>query len=431
MTVKEFEHKIRTFTHRLSTGTIIVGLSGGADSVALLVSLSAVGYKCVAAHCNFMLRGTESERDMAHSEKIARSFGTDYVSIRFDVPEYMKSHKCSLETACRDLRYRWFEELRHTYDAQYIAVGHHREDNNETFFLNLLRGSGIRGLKGMRPINGNVIRPLLDFTREEIEHYLEDKGISYITDSSNLVADVARNKIRNHIMPEIRKYFPNSDNAIASTISNLYSTECFVNEMMHSEKQLWVMDEKINLSGIIQNRESADFIIFELLNEKGFNRYQCADIVRCVRSGSTGKIFTNIDGKAYCLDRGFFFPMNESDNDFSFIAEILNKTDFTPGKDKFIEFFDSSVLDGTPLTVRKWKIGDRMKPFGMKKGSRLISDIMKDAGYSLVDKDNTRLLVKGDEILWIIGLRRSAAYPVSEKSKQVVRISAVSKLPCP
>ncbi|MDE5745321.1 MAG: tRNA lysidine(34) synthetase TilS, partial [Paramuribaculum sp.] len=220
MTVNEFEHKVQNFIHRSSTDSIIVGLSGGADSVALLAALSAAGCKCIAAHCNFMLRGEESERDMAHAEKIARSLGTDYISTRFDVPEYMKSHKCSLETACRDLRYRWFEELRHTYDAVWIAVGHHREDNNETFFLNLLRGTGLRGLKGMRPINGTVIRPLLNFTREEIERYLENKGIPYITDSSNLVADVARNKIRNNIMPEIRKHFPNSGKTITSTISN-------------------------------------------------------------------------------------------------------------------------------------------------------------------------------------------------------------------
>lgn len=427
--IQFFENKIRNFSRQFVSDKIIVGLSGGADSVALLVSLRSVGCECVAAHCNFMLRGEESERDMNHAREIAYRTGAEFVSIRFDVPEYMSNHKCSLETACRELRYSWFQELCREMNAAWIAVGHHREDNVETFFLNLFRGTGIRGLKGMRPVNANIIRPLLSFTRDEIELYLKEKGVDFITDSSNNVADVARNRIRNTLMPVIRHDFPNADKSISTTISNLYATETFVKEMISRERDEWVNNGVIDISGIVKKRESASYIIFELLNELGFNSEQSRDIIRCVLSSATGKTFVNNTGEIYCLDRGKLVPMSQANNEYRIITEIISINDFTPGQNPFIEYFDLSILDGEPLKVRKWQLGDRMKTFGMKSGSRLISDIMRDAGYSLVDKDNTRLLVKGDDILWVIGLRRSNSYLVNRKSSEILRITAVSELP--
>ena len=427
--IQTFENKVRSFASEFFFDKIVVGLSGGADSVALLAALCSVGCNCIAAHCNFMLRGKESERDMTHACKIAEICGAEFESVRFNVPEYIRLHKCSLETACRELRYAWFKDLCTSKNAKWIAVGHHREDNTETFFLNLFRGSGIRGLKGMRPVNGNIIRPLLSFTRKEIEQYLKEKGLDFITDSSNLVADVARNRIRNIVMPIIRKECPHADSTIATTVSNLYSTESFVSEMMNLERQKWVQDDSINISQILNQRKSAPFIIFELLSDKGFNRDQSDDIIRCVKSGSTGKIFKNNSGELYCIDHGILIPMNQNSTDYEIISELIPKEEFLPGKDPLVEYFDASVLTGEKLSVRKWHIGDRIRPFGMKKGSRLISDIMRDAGYSLIDKDNTRLLVKGDEILWIIGLRRSYLYPITENTSNIVRITAFQNSP--
>lgn len=424
----EFERKIRDFCSPFEADKVIVGLSGGADSVCLLASLVSAGCDCIAAHCNFNLRGKESERDQLHSRMIAEELGVEFISIKFDVQEYISSHKCSLETACRELRYAWFQELCDTTGAKWIAVGHHKEDNNETFMLNLMRGTGIRGLRGMRPVNGNIIRPLLHFSRAEIELYLEQKGLPYIYDSSNSVDDVARNKIRNIILPALRECFPNSDNSINNTVSNLFSTEAFINEMMAEEKKIWDKDGVIDIALLDKSRESAGFILFELLNEKGFNASQSKEILESVRSGASGKLFLNKQGERFTLDRGKLVLIPDAADDIDVEYMVIPRSEFTPGIRQEIEFFDIDILEGTPLSVRKWQIGDRMKPFGMKKGSKLVSDILRDAGYSLLDKENTRLLVKGDVILWVIGLRRSAHYPVRENADKILKVSVSSKL---
>lgn len=427
--IRDFELKVRQFTGTITSGKIIVGLSGGADSVALLASLVAAGEKCIAAHCNFALRGEESERDMRHAVETAKMLGVACMTIKFNVPEYMKLHKCSLETACRELRYEWFEKLRIENNARWIAVAHHRDDNNETLLLNLMRGTGICGLRGMLPVNGRIIRPFLAFTRQEIESYLSEKGIGFVTDSTNAVPDVSRNKIRNTIMPVLRKDFPNADKAIETTISNLYSTEIFINEMIESEKKLWIKGDIIDIQALVEARKSAVFILFELVRGFGFNYGQCEEMIGCVKSGASGKIFESRSGKLYCIDRGRLIPVKTDDSVCEIKTETVPVSEFKPGQNNFIEYFDSKILEGTPLTVRKWQVGDRMRPYGMKKGSRLISDIMRDARYSLVDKDNTWLLTKSDKILWIIGLRRSCLYPVASDAEKIVRISATLKLP--
>lgn len=422
--IRDFERKVRQFTDAIPPGKIIVGVSGGADSVALLASLVAVGRNCIAAHCNFALRGEESDRDMRHAVETAKRLGADCRTITFNVPEYMTSHKCSLETACRELRYEWFEKLRIDNGAKWIAVAHHRDDNNETFLLNLMRGTGISGLRGMLQVNGRIIRPFLTFTRKEIERYLTEKRIGFVTDSSNAIPDVSRNKIRNTIMPVVRKDFPNADKAIETTISNLYSTEIFINEMMENEKKLWIKEDTIDVRALVEARKSAIFILFELIRDMGFNYEQCEDMIRCVKSGASGKVFENRDGKLYCIDRGRLIPVKANDCTCEINIETVSADEFKPGQDRFVEYFDTKILEGAPLSIRKWQVGDRMSPYGMKKGSRLISDIMRDARYSLIDKDNTWLLAKEDKILWVIGLRRSSLYPVAPETENIVRISA-------
>ncbi|MDE6491207.1 MAG: tRNA lysidine(34) synthetase TilS, partial [Muribaculaceae bacterium] len=226
----ELEHKVlqSIARHRLiadDTRPVIVGLSGGADSVALLATLTALGYRCVAAHCNFGLRGEESIRDRDHSRAIADRLGCEWITTEFNTRAYMLQNGISLEMACRDLRYNWFAEQLNALGAQAIAVAHHRDDNIETLMLNLLRGSGIRGLRGMRPRNGDIIRPLLECTRSDITAYLERRAIPYITDSSNLENDVARNRLRNIVLPCIYREFPQAPDTISRTIAILAGTE--------------------------------------------------------------------------------------------------------------------------------------------------------------------------------------------------------------
>ena len=184
---------------------VLIGLSGGADSTALLDILRNLGYTCIAVHCNFKLRGDESIRDYEFAKMIALSYNIKFKSVDFDTVEYAKKFGISIEMACRELRYKWFDNIMSELGAQAIAVAHHKDDSIETFFLNLSRGTGITGLTGIKAINGKVVRPLLNISREEIEQYLKLKKIEYITDSTNKQDIYKRNKIRLNVMPLLKQ----------------------------------------------------------------------------------------------------------------------------------------------------------------------------------------------------------------------------------
>ena len=204
---------------------VLLGLSGGADSVALFRVLLRLGVEVVPVHCNFHLRGAESDRDMAFCEKLCEQFGLPLDIIHFDVVEYERKHHVSTEVACRELRYAYFRDTMRRMDAERVAVAHHADDNIETMFLNLFRGSGIRGLRGMLPDAHGIIRPLLTTTRTEILEYLKVLGQDYVTDSTNLESDYRRNYIRNELLPSIETRFPGARKAMTLTIGNLRSDD--------------------------------------------------------------------------------------------------------------------------------------------------------------------------------------------------------------
>ena len=200
---------------------VLVGLSGGADSVALLSVLVRLGYACVALHCDFHLRGEESERDAAFARTFAESLGVPFYQTDFDTVAYAREHHLSIEMAARALRYAWFEELRERLGAQAIAVAHHRDDSVETVVMNLIRGTGIRGLTGIRPRNGFVVRPLLCVSRADIVAWLENQGIRYVTDSTNLSDAYTRNFIRLNVLPLLERINPSVREAIARSAEHL------------------------------------------------------------------------------------------------------------------------------------------------------------------------------------------------------------------
>ena len=189
---------------------VLVALSGGADSVALLLVLRSLGYDCVAVHCNFHLRGEESMRDEKFVRGLCADLGLQLKVKDFNVKERMKADGVSVEMACRDLRYEWFEHERQSEQCCNIAVAHHSDDNVETLLLNMLRGTGIAGMAGIKPMNGYIIRPLLCVSRQEIEEFLKEVGQDYVIDSTNAVADVKRNRLRNIVLPVIMGQFPSA-----------------------------------------------------------------------------------------------------------------------------------------------------------------------------------------------------------------------------
>lgn len=220
---------------RLGIHTVIATVSGGADSIALVSALAATGINVIAAHCNFHLRGEESMRDQHHVEDICRKLNVKLLVKDFDIADYIKTHKGeSIEMACRKVRYEWFDNIAKEFSAVRIATGHNADDNIETLFLNLMRGSGTTGLRGMLPDNGKIWRPLLSFHRREIESYLKEKRIDFITDSSNLSNDYRRNFLRNRIIPLLRSRWEGFDKALDRSLSILRNENHVVNSMVDS-----------------------------------------------------------------------------------------------------------------------------------------------------------------------------------------------------
>ena len=215
---------------------VVVTCSGGADSIFLLHILNKLGFDCIVAHCNFHLRGDESDRDEHFVREFCKRESLTLLVQHFETKQFALENKLSIEMAARDLRYTWFEEIRKEYSAGAIAVAHHSDDSIETILLNLLRGTGLKGICGIRPKNGYIVRPLLCVNRKEIEDYLHEQGIEYIVDSTNLENEYTRNKIRNIVMPILREINPQIDSVMLSNAENFSAAENIYKEVIEKEK---------------------------------------------------------------------------------------------------------------------------------------------------------------------------------------------------
>lgn len=438
-----FINKINRFIteHHLADKTcrVIVGLSGGADSVALLAMMHCLGYDILAAHCNFHLRGEESDRDEQFCRLLCDSLHIPFVKRDFDVAMQREATGESVEMACRTLRYEWWESMIRDGRGEVVAVGHHREDDIETFFLNLLRGSGIAGLKGMMPKSGNIIRPMLDVTRAEIEEYLAVSGLGYVTDHTNLENDFSRNRLRNIIMPELQRLFPGAADGIATSVACLKDNYGLYTDAVETLRRKYVEEGGvIDLSRLITTEPHPSIVLYELLSPLGINMTQVKNMLgaldengRCLASG----LKFSSPSISFLLDRGHLIPMAVTDasvDDCSveldsppFSMRRITRDEFTSvlsqNKDnRYCVYFDATILDGSPeFHIRSWRKSDRISPFGMK-GSRLVSDIFSDAKIPVDKKESIPLLLRGDLILWIVGMRASRHFAVTDKTKEVI-----------
>lgn len=415
--------------------TVIIGVSGGADSMALLDLLHHLGYECIVAHCNFHLRGQESYRDEYFVEKVATKYKFKYVSANFDTKKYIEEESISLEMAARELRYAWFEKIRKEYKAEKIAVAHHQDDSVETVLINLIRGTGIRGLSGIAPINGKVIRPLLCIFREDILKYLKARHIGFVEDSTNKEDIYIRNKIRLNIIPLLKTINPSVVQAIQKTSENLYHTENIFNAYVEKAKRKVFANNKIDISTLLKQKEPKT-ILFEILSPYGFNSATVENIFDSINSQS-GKVFYT-DQYQLIKDREVFIlePIkDQADNVYTLfehetsISEPLNMTleAFRKTASFQIEQAANTIyLDKDkliyPLIIRKWKHGDKFIPFGMK-GHKKVSDYFTDRKFSLIDKSNTWLLCSGDDISWIIGERIDDRFKITNKTIEILKIT--------
>lgn len=427
-----------------------VALSGGADSMALLVASVAAGMRCVALHCNFHLRGAESDRDEAFSRAAAEASGCEFRCVHFDAAAEAKAAGESVEMACRRLRYAWFEEML-SADVAVVALGHHSADNVETFMLNLARGSGLRGLCGIPERRGRFVRPLLSVSKAMVLDYIRWRGLDYIIDSTNMVEDCRRNVWRNRLLPAIEAAQPGFIAGVERTIGNISADRRLLEALIFKEMSRLVDSSgAIDMEAVSHTPEAAT-LLWHLMNMRApFGIETVRHALYAFGAGRSGGRFLSADGLvAFQLNRSRLVPINEISATDECIAvprsliaeggtlsgpkplsfEVLSRREFAPSRNPSEAWFDLDALlrsyENTPggLQLRHWRRGDRIRPFGMR-GSRLVSDVFSDAHLSADEKSAVWLLAAADTVLWIVGMRTSALMPVSGKSTSVVRILA-------
>lgn len=425
--------------HQLLSGEkpVVVGISGGADSVALLHILVSLGYKCIAAHCNFNLRGDESFRDEQFTIDFTKRLQVPLCKISFETNKYAQENRLSVEMAARELRYRWFEELLNTYDADAVAVAHHRDDSVETLLINLTRGSGLTGLTGIKPKNGNVVRPLLCVSREDIYAYIEKNGLEYVTDSSNSSDIYTRNFIRLKVIPLLEEINPSVKASLARTANHLYDASLIYNHSIEEARRVIIQNNRLSISALLSFPAPAT-ILYEMLKPYGFSRTVCESIFTVLDKDS-GKIFYSsthrllkdrsdllIDVLSGEDNRAYLINLEDDNVDLPVELKpeiVVIKEDYQIEKDRKFAYFDFDKLS-FPLVLRHWQEGDWFVPFGMK-GKKKISDYFSDKKFSLFDKEKTWLLCSGQDVIWIVGERTDNRYRIEKTTKRVLKLKFI------
>lgn len=431
------------FHHLLDKdGKYIVALSGGADSVSLALALSELGYCIEAAHCNFHLRGAESDRDENFCIEFCRENNLELHRAHFDTMAYSKLRKVSIEMAARSLRYSYFAQLKRDICADAICVAHHQDDSVETVLMNLIRGTGVDGLKGIAPKNGDVVRPLLCVSRSDVENELLMSGQTYVTDSTNLVDDVVRNKIRLDILPLMRQINPSVSSSIAKTAMRMGEVaKVFGSAIREAAGRALVCNNedgaKVSLDTLM-SEQSPESVLFYILKNYSFTSLQIEQIYSSLSSGpGTGfrssthallidRKFIIIEPLSDCNQKHFVIPetgIYVFDGTAKFkVEEIDNGLKTEICRDKKYLFADLDKV-GFPIVIRRAMAGDRFVPFGMT-GSKLVSDYLTDRKFNLFDK--RRQLVVTDakgKIIWLVNQRPDNRFKVTDTTKKILKIT--------
>lgn len=420
---------------------VLVALSGGADSVALLHMLVTAGYQTVAAHCNFHLRGEESDSDEAFVHHLCRQLNVTLHVKQFDTRSYAADKQLSIEMAARDLRYEWFAQLLADLDIPLVAVAHHADDNAETLLLNLTRGTGLKGLAGMAPLNGRIVRPLLNMSRADIELYCQLNALKFVTDSTNDTDDVARNRIRHHVIPELKAINPSFLTTMTANMRHFKAIyDLFVLQVAEFARQH--VSYKGNVTRIdataLAQLTDAEPYIFELLKPRGFSPTAIHNLADAIARNHSGATFL-ADNATALVDHGSIVvtstPIAPDSTTYSipslqqlpFTAENVTLNTFDIQQDYQISRDPNRLhLDADkakfPLTLRHWLPGDVFRPLGLE-GRKKLSDIFVDLKLSLHEKNAVFLLVDAEgSILALAGIRPADNAKVTNKTKRIIEL---------
>ena len=436
---------VETIKHYFTTHAIdpqagfIIAVSGGADSITLLHAFKYLNLKIHALHCNFNLRGKESNMDEQFVKRFCHTYGIPLSVKHFDTLGYAKKQGISIEMAARDLRYGWFEETRVKKGMDYIVLGHHADDLAETLFINLCRGTGIKGLMGIQPVNGKLLRPLLTRSREDILRYIQQHQLGYRTDSSNNSLDYVRNKVRHLIIPVCKEINPSFLRTAQETGNALGEVNQIYRYGIEELTRKVVSQKEDELLIHIQKTLSSPApytLLFEILRPYGFNTTQVDDILKSGQS-IPGKQFQVGE---YLLTRGRtywrLFNIIEKESiyglladsgtyhwgDISFeVSEVEVNESFTIPQEPYTGCFDADKIS-YPLQVRHWSIGDWFCPLGMKRSKKKLSDLFTDLKFSAKQKKECLIVQSGSDIIWVAGVRIDDRYKITATTKKALLV---------
>lgn len=412
---------------------LLIAISGGLDSVVLTQLFHSLHFNISLAHCNFNLRDLESDKDEAFVKKIGEKLNLETFTTSFNTNEYASKNKTSTQVSARELRYDWFQELVDKHQFDYVLTAHHADDNLETFLINLSRGSGLEGFTGIPAINNTIVRPLLIFSREEIEQFAKENAIEWREDQSNASTKYVRNKIRHQIIPILKEINPTLLNSFQKTTAHLKGSQQIINDTIAHVKKKVISADKNGVTKFdifeIHKLSNPKAYLFELL--KSYNFTEWNDIERLVSAQSGKQVFS----KSHRLlkDRDFLLLTKiPSPTELSEIIITKNtKEIFEPihltfenvsdiqQQDENTIFLDTNTLT-FPLRLRKWQEGDYFYPIGMQ-GKKKLSKFFKDQKYSLVDKENTWLLCSESQIVWIVGKRHDRRFIANKNSPNITK----------
>lgn len=436
-----FQHYIKEKALFGQEDRVLLTVSGGVDSMVMMSLFATSGYNIGVAHCNFGLRGAESEEDEVLVEQQAAQFGVPFYNKRFDTTGEMDRTGESVQMAARRLRYEWFDSLCREHGYNVIAIAHHADDSIETFFINLFRGTGLRGLTGISNLRGKIVRPLLFSSRKDILDYAHTNKIGFREDSSNRSTKYLRNKIRLGLIPRIREINPKFTELMSSNIQRLTDAQLFISagvdriraEVVSEEQGLITIDPSK-----IDHAFPVNFVVYEILCTYGFKGDVVDGLCRALTHDVSGKRFYSKEYVAY-IDRGkIVISQIADDDDCQVVIGTQTHKVYCGNSVVFVEHMDIDEIDTLsqpenvalidasmltfPLVVRRWNDGDSFMPLGMQ-GHKKISDVLIDCKVSMAEKRRQFVVCNGDDIVWLMGRRTDERYKITSKTESVIKLT--------
>lgn len=428
----KFKKSINTNFPFLQKAKILIAVSGGLDSMVLLDLFSKTTIEFAVAHCNFQLRSDESNEDEDFVKSYCQENSIQGFFQKFDTIQFAEDEKVSIQVAARKLRYEWFYELLATKNFDYVATAHHLDDQVETFLINFSRGTGLDGLIGIPCQNNKIIRPLLTFSRDEIETFANENQLKWREDSSNASDKYLRNKIRHHVVPILKELNPSFLDSFENTLQNLNQAQSLVDDASRIVYRKVVKDvdnqKIIDLSELLQLPNYQAYL-YQWLMPFGFSAWQ--DIYDLVNAQSGKQIFSEhfrllkdretliIEPKSVKISDEYFINKNQSELNFPLKLRFCNESSIGLSNSKTI-FVDADALK-FPLKLRKWQEGDYFYPFGMN-GKKKLSKFFKDEKFSLIEKENAWLLCSENQIVWLVGKRMDERFKITENTQTIIKI---------